>query len=61
MNVFKYLEDNKPDKYIITNRVRTPISDETLKYLDLKDLKVQRTEDKHGTLYIYTDYIADSC
>ena len=61
MNVKEFLKENKPDKYIITNRVRTPIPEDTLKYLDLSYIKVNKTETKKDTLYIYTDYIADSC
>ena len=61
MNVKEYLETNKPNKYIITNRVRTAIPEDTLKYLDLSLVNVNRTEMKNETLYIYTDFIADSC
>lgn len=61
MNVKEYLETNKPNKYIITNRVRTSIPEDTLKYLDLSLVNVNRTEMKNETLYIYTDFIADSC
>ena len=61
MNVKTFLENNKPSKYIITDRVRTPIPEDTLKYLDLSTINVNRTETKNETLYIYTDFIADSC
>lgn len=61
MNVKEYLEKNSPEKYIITDRIRTPIPADTLKYLDLSKVAVNRTETKNATLYIYTDFIADSC
>ncbi|HHW79169.1 MAG TPA: hypothetical protein GX742_00025 [Acholeplasmataceae bacterium] len=61
MNVKTFLENNKPSKYIITDRVRTPIPEDTLKYLDLSTINVNRSETKNETLYIYTDFIADSC
>lgn len=61
MTVAKFLEVNKPSKYVITDRVRTPLTEEVLKFLDLTLVNVYRTEEKNNATYIYTDFSPDSC
>ena len=61
MTVKEYLEKNKVEEFVLTDRVRIPIPNDIIKYLDLSSMNVKNTETKKGMLYIYTDYVADSC
>ncbi len=62
MTVKQYLELNKPEKYVITDRMRTPISQEQLKWLNLSEIEVRRTDIiDNGTIRIHSDYMSDAC
>lgn len=61
MTVKEYFESNTISEYVITDRNKLPIAKDIEKYMDFTDMHVTGTQDKNGVLYIYTDYIADSC
>jgi len=62
MTVKEFLEKEKPSKYIITDRMRTPLTEEQLKWLNLAEIDVRFTDkiDAH-TVRIQTDYMPDAC
>ena len=62
MTVKEFLDKEKPEKYIITDRMRTPLKEEQLKWLDLSDIEIRTTDvlaDK--TVRIHSDYMPDAC
>ncbi|WP_025725275.1 hypothetical protein [Acholeplasma granularum] len=62
MTIKAYLELHKPKKYIITDRVRTPLKEEQLKWLDLDDIQIRTTDVlADGTVRIHSDYAPDAC
>ncbi len=61
MTVKQYLEQNNVKNYVLTNRMRVPMTEEQIKYSDLDDLEVIATEVKNGVLHIRTDYIELGC
>lgn len=61
MTVKEYLEKNNPKEFVLTDRIKVPIDKDNIKYLELENIEVKNTEIKNNTLYIYTDYVADSC
>lgn len=61
MTLKEYLEKEKVTEYVVTDRVRTPISKDTLKYIDYSTVNVRSTELKYNKIYIYTDYAPDAC
>ncbi|MBN3490202.1 hypothetical protein JV173_01615 [Acholeplasma equirhinis] len=62
MTVKQYLETEKPKKYIITDRMRTPFSDEQLKWLDLAEIDIRNVDKVDAeTIRIQTDYMPDAC
>lgn len=61
MTVNEYFKSNEIGEYIVTDRNRLPIAKDIEKYMNFDDMQVTKTEEKNGVLYIYTDYIADSC
>ncbi|NLK12977.1 MAG: hypothetical protein GX312_05210 [Candidatus Phytoplasma sp.] len=61
MTVKQYLEENKVKNYVLTNRMRVPMTEEQIKYSDIDDLEVIATEVKNGVLHIRTDYIELGC
>lgn len=62
MNVKQFLETNKPEKYVITDRMRVKLSEDQLKWLNLEDLEIRGTDIINGdTVRIHTDYMPDGC
>ena len=61
MDVLTYIEKHNVSDYVVTNRERTPIPTDELKYLDLRTLTVVITEMKKGVLHIFTNYMGDAC
>ncbi|VEU82170.1 hypothetical protein [Acholeplasma hippikon] len=62
MNVKQYLETNKPEKYIICDRMRVTLKEEQLKWLNLEDLDIRHVDTlSDGTVRIQTDYMPDGC
>lgn len=61
MTLKEYLEKEKVTEYVVTDRVRTPISEDNLKYIDYSTVNVRSTELKYNKIYIYTDYAPDAC
>jgi arginyl-tRNA synthetase len=61
MTLKEYLEKEKVTNYVVTDRVRTPIGVDTLKYIDFSVVNVTSTEFKYNKIYIYTDYAPDAC
>lgn len=62
MTVKAYLELHKPIKYIITDRMRAPLSAEQLKWLNLGDIEIRRTDIiDNDTVRIHSDYMPDGC
>lgn len=61
MTLKEFIETTKESEYIITDRVRVPVNKDNIKYLETEEILVTSTEFKKGILYVYTDYIADSC
>ena len=61
MTVKQYLEQNNVKNYVLTNRMRVPMTEEQIKYSDLDDLEVIATEVKNGVLHIRTDYVELGC
>ena len=61
MTVKQYLEHNNVKNYVLTNRMRVPMTEEQIKYSDLDDLEVIATEVKNGVLHIRTDYVELGC
>ncbi|MFA7417939.1 MAG: hypothetical protein WCZ19_05290 [Acholeplasma sp.] len=62
MTVKEFLDKEKPKKYIITDRMRTPLTDEQLKWIDLSDVLIRNTDVlADDTVRIHSDFIADGC
>lgn len=62
MTIKDFLDTQKPDKYIITDRMRTPLKTEQLKWLDLSDIEVRTTDLlADGTVRIHSDFMPDGC
>ena len=62
MTIKEFLDTEKPDKYIITDRMRTPLKLEQLAWLDLSDIEVRTTDLLHdGTVRIHSDFMPDGC
>lgn len=61
MTLKEFLKTNEHKNYVITDRVRLPIANDIIKYLEVDEITVTNTEVKNDTLYVYTDYIGDSC
>lgn len=62
MTVKGFLDKEKPEKYIITDRMRTPLAEAQLKWLDLADIEIRRTDIlPDGTVRIHSDYMPDAC
>lgn len=62
MTVKEFLEKEKPTKYIITDRMRTPLSTDQLKWLNLAEIDVRFTDKVDAeTVRIQTDYMPDAC
>ncbi len=62
MTVQEFLDKNKPEKYLIADRMRVKISDELLKYIDLADVEIRNVDTlPDGTVRIHSDYMPDGC
>ncbi len=62
MTVQQFLNQNKPEKYVLTNRMRSPFTEEQLKWLKLDEIEVRNTDIINGDiLRIQTDYMPDTC
>lgn len=61
MTVKKFLEQNNVVSYVLTDRMRVPIREDYLKYLDLDDVDVIASEVKKGILHIHTDFMEPGC
>jgi len=62
MTVQQFLDKEKPKKYIITDRMRTPLKEEQLKWLDLSDIEIRTTDVlADDTVRIHSDYMPDAC
>ena len=61
MTLREFIQANSDKEYIVTDRVRVPVNKDNIKYLEVDEILVTSTEFKKGMLYVYTDYIADSC
>lgn len=62
MTVKEYLNQNPNVKYIITDRMRVPISADLLKWLKLEEIDIRKVETlEDGSVKIHTDYMHDAC
>jgi hypothetical protein len=61
MTVREYLDLHKPDQYVLTDRMRVLISEDSLRYLNLDEVNVIKAEETTTGLKLHTDYIADQC
>jgi len=62
MTVQEYLDKEKPAKYFITDRMRTPLSEEQLKWLDLSEIEIRFVDKVDSeTIRIHSDYMPDAC
>jgi hypothetical protein len=62
MTIKEFLDTQKPDKYVITDRMRTPLKAEQLEWLDLSEIEVRTTDLlTDGTVRIHSDYMPDGC
>lgn len=62
MTVKEFLDQNKPEKYILTDRMRVELKPDQLKWLDLSTIDIRRTDIINGdTVRIQTDYMPDGC
>lgn len=62
MTVKEFLDKEKPEKYVITDRMRTPLKAEQLKWLDLANVEIRTTDIlADNTVRIHSDYMPDAC
>lgn len=62
MTVKQFLDQNKPEKYVLTDRMRAPFTEEQIKWLNLAEIEVRNTDTINGdTVRIQTDYMPDTC
>ncbi len=62
MTIAEFLAKHKPAKYVLTDRMRTPIGEDWLKWIKLDEIEVRNFDIlADGTYRVHTDYMNDAC
>jgi hypothetical protein len=62
MTVTEFLKTHHPEKYILTDRMGAPITEDWLKWMNPDDTLVRKHDVlSDGTYRIQTDYMQDAC
>jgi hypothetical protein len=62
MTVTEFLKKHEPAKYVLTDRMKTPIGADWLKWIKLDETQVRSFDIlADGTYRIQTDYMQDAC